>query len=99
MVILMGLTIMILAPIMAIGGIIMAIRQDIPLSGCWSSSCRSWRSSSACSWRAPCRCSVMQVKIDRINQVTREALTGVRVIRAFVRTTTRRSASRPPTTT
>ena len=28
----------------------------------------------------------MQVKIDRINQVTREALSGVRVIRAFVRT-------------
>ena len=30
--------------------------------------------------------AVMQVKIDRINQVTREALSGVRVIRAFVRT-------------
>jgi ATP-binding cassette subfamily B protein len=28
----------------------------------------------------------MQVKIDRVNQVTREALSGVRVIRAFVRT-------------
>jgi ATP-binding cassette subfamily B protein len=28
----------------------------------------------------------MQVKVDRINQVTREALSGVRVIRAFVRT-------------
>ena len=28
----------------------------------------------------------MQVKIDRINQVLREQITGVRVIRAFVRT-------------
>ena len=28
----------------------------------------------------------MQVKIDRINQVMRETLAGVRVIRAFVRT-------------
>ena len=28
----------------------------------------------------------MQVKIDRINQVMRETLSGVRVIRAFVRT-------------
>ena len=28
----------------------------------------------------------VQVKVDRINQVTREALSGVRVIRAFVRT-------------
>ena len=27
----------------------------------------------------------MQVKIDRINQVLREQITGVRVIRAFVR--------------
>jgi len=29
---------------------------------------------------------VMQVKIDGINQVLREQITGVRVIRAFVRT-------------
>ena len=28
----------------------------------------------------------MQVKIDRINQVLRENLSGIRVIRAFVRT-------------
>ena len=28
----------------------------------------------------------MQVKLDRINQVMRETLAGVRVIRAFVRT-------------
>ena len=28
----------------------------------------------------------MQKKIDRINQVTREALSGIRVIRAFDRT-------------
>ena len=27
----------------------------------------------------------MQVKVDRINQVMRETLSGVRVIRAFVR--------------
>ena len=28
----------------------------------------------------------VQVKVDRVNQVTREALSGIRVIRAFVRT-------------
>ncbi len=28
----------------------------------------------------------MQIKVDRVNQVTREALSGIRVIRAFVRT-------------
>ena len=42
---------------------------------------------------------VMQVKIDRINQVLREQITGVRVIRAFVRTRPRPSGSarRTPT--
>src|SRR4051794_27585663 len=33
MVIFMGLTIILLAPIMGIGGVIMALRQDVPLSG------------------------------------------------------------------
>ena len=36
----------------------------------------------------------MQVKIDRVNQVTREALSGIRVIRAFVRTRRRGGALR-----
>ena len=39
----------------------------------------------------------LQVKLDRINQVMRETLAGVRVIRAFVRTSTRNSASTPRT--
>ena len=41
----------------------------------------------------------MQVKIDRINQVLREQITGVRVIRAFVRNRSERGASarRTPT--
>ena len=33
MVVLMGLTVMITAPIMMIGGLIMALRQDVPLTG------------------------------------------------------------------
>ena len=40
----------------------------------------------------------MQVKIDRINQVLREQITGVRVIRAFVRNELR-GASASPTRT
>ena len=32
MVIVMALTVMILAPIMAVGGVIMALREDVPLS-------------------------------------------------------------------
>ncbi len=39
----------------------------------------------------------MQSRIDRINLVLREQITGVRVIRAFVRTPSERSASPTPT--
>ena len=43
----MALTVIVSAPILIIGGIIMALRQDVPAVRrcCWSS-CRSWRSSS-----------------------------------------------------
>jgi ATP-binding cassette, subfamily B, multidrug efflux pump len=83
----LALTVIISAPILAVGGIIMAIRQDVALSGLlivilpimglviglvMSRAIPLFRS--------------MQVKLDRINQVTRETLAGVRVIRAFVRT-------------
>jgi ATP-binding cassette, subfamily B, multidrug efflux pump len=87
MLVLMGLTVMLTAPIMCIGGIVMALRQDVPLSalllvivplmaviiGLLMS-------------RAIPLFRVMQVKIDRVNQVLREQLSGIRVIRAFVRT-------------
>ena len=87
MVVLLGLNMMIIAPILAVGGIIMALRQDVPLSGVlivilpiMALIVGTLMS------RALPLFGVMQVKIDRINQVTREALSGVRVIRAFVRT-------------
>ncbi len=87
MVVLMGLTVMVTAPIMMVGGIIMALRQDIPLTAVLlvivpimaliiGTLVR----------RAMPMFQAMQKKIDRINQVMRETLAGVRVIRAFVRT-------------
>ncbi len=87
MVVLMGLTLMVSAPIMIVGGLIMALRQDIPLTGILlvivpimvviiGLLVR----------RAMPLFGAMQRKIDRINQVMRETLAGVRVIRAFVRT-------------
>ena len=87
MVVLMGLTVMVSAPIMMIGGLIMALRQDVPLTGLLlvivpimiviiGLLVR----------RAMPLFGAMQKKIDRINQVMRETLAGVRVIRAFVRT-------------
>ena len=86
MLVFMGLTIIVLAPIMAIGGIIMAIRQDLPLSALLVFILPIMATFiGLVMWRAVPLFRSMQVKIDRINQVMREALAGVRVIRAFVR--------------
>ena len=78
---------MISAPILAVGGVIMAYRQDgpltlilvviIPIMALLIYAVMS---------RAIPLFQAMQVKIDRINLVMRETLSGVRVIRAFVRT-------------
>ena len=82
----MALTLMVIAPIMCVGGIFMAIREDAALSLLLVVA-------------VPVMVLVlgvvmilvvpqfrsMQVKIDRITEVLREQITGVRVIRAFVR--------------
>jgi ATP-binding cassette, subfamily B, multidrug efflux pump len=87
MVVLMGLNMMIIAPILAIGGVIMALRQDIPLSGILIVILPIMALIVGLLMaRALPLFQAMQVKIDRVNQVTREALSGIRVIRAFVRT-------------
>jgi ATP-binding cassette, subfamily B, multidrug efflux pump len=87
MVLVMGLTVMVMAPIMSVGGVIMALREDVPLSGLllliiplMAIVIGSLAARALPLFRA------MQVKVDRINQVMREKLAGVRVIRAFVRT-------------
>jgi ATP-binding cassette subfamily B multidrug efflux pump len=87
MLVFMALTLMVSAPILIIGGIIMALQQDVPLSGllvvilpimvAFIGLVMS---------RAIPLFQAMQKKLDRINQVMRETLAGVRVIRAFVRT-------------
>lgn len=86
MVVFMGLTVILLAPIMGIGGIIMAIRQDVPLSSLLVVILPIMFVFIGLVVRiAVPLFRAMQVKLDRINQVMREALAGVRVIRAFVR--------------
>jgi ATP-binding cassette subfamily B protein len=87
MVVFMALTLLISAPILIIGGIIMAIRQDVPLSGLLVIVLPIMVAFIAVVMsRAIPLFRAMQTKIDRINQVMRETLAGVRVIRAFVRT-------------
>jgi len=87
MLVFMALTLLFTAPILIIGGIILALRQDVPLSGLlvvvlplMALFIGVVMSRAIPLFRA------MQLKLDRINQVMRETLAGVRVIRAFVRT-------------
>jgi ATP-binding cassette subfamily B protein len=82
----MGSTMLVTAPLLAIGGIVMAVQQDVGLS---------WLIAVA----VPALLVVagliiarmvplfrqFQKKLDAVNRVMREQLTGVRVVRAFVR--------------
>ncbi len=87
MVVLMALNVMISAPIMVVGGVIMALRQDVPLSGLLLVILPIMGALIAFVMsRAIPLFQAMQRKLDRINLVMRETLAGVRVIRAFVRT-------------
>ena len=87
MLVLMGLTMMIAAPLTAIGGVIMALRTDVQLSAMLLVVIPVMGLVvGLVMWRAVPLFRVMQVKIDKINGVLRENLTGIRVIRAFVRT-------------
>ena len=82
-----ALTLLVLAPITAVGGVIMALRENLTLS---------WvlvvvvpllgLIITATFIKAVPLFRSVQLKIDRINQVLREQITGVRVIRAFIRT-------------
>ena len=87
MVIVMALTVMILAPIMAVGGVFMALREDVPLSSLLVVIIPVMALViGTLVARAMPLFRSMQKKIDRINKVMRENLSGIRVIRAFVRT-------------
>jgi ATP-binding cassette subfamily B multidrug efflux pump len=86
-VVFMGLTLLVSAPILIVGGIIMALQQDVPLSGLLVVVLPLMVGFIALVMsRAIPLFQSMQKKLDRINQVMREKLAGVRVIRAFVRT-------------
>jgi ATP-binding cassette subfamily B multidrug efflux pump len=87
MVVLFALNMIAAAPIMAVGGIIMALREDVPLSGILVVIIPLMAAFiGAVVAKAMPLFKAMQVKIDRVNQVMREKLSGIRVIRAFVRT-------------
>ncbi|HSO30208.1 MAG TPA: ABC transporter ATP-binding protein [Candidatus Sulfomarinibacteraceae bacterium] len=86
-VVLLALNVMVSAPILTIGGVIMALRQDVPLSGLLLVIIPIMAALIGfVMTRAIPLFQAVQRKLDRLNLVMRETLAGVRVIRAFVRT-------------
>jgi ATP-binding cassette subfamily B protein len=82
----MGATMLVTAPLLAIGGIIMALRQDVGLSWLIAVSVPVLLliAGLVISRMVPLFRS-FQSKLDNVNRIMREQLTGVRVVRAFVR--------------
>ena len=86
MLVMMSCTMLVSAPITMVGGVFMAIREDAGLS---------WILLVAVPvlvlaigfliWRMRPLFGVMQTRIDAVNRVLREQITGIRVVRAFVR--------------
>ncbi len=86
MLVVMSLTMLVAAPIMAIGGVFMAVREDGPLSLILLVSIPVLLLTVGSTIvRMVPMFSEMQERIDRMNQVLREQITGIRVVRAFVR--------------
>ncbi|NUW31609.1 ABC transporter ATP-binding protein [Nonomuraea sp. SMC257] len=84
--VLMTLTMMVAAPIMCVGGIVLALRQDTALSSLLLVLLPVMIVMvGVIVMRMRPLFRTMQERIDRINQVLREQITGIRVIRAFVR--------------
>ncbi len=80
------LRMMVSAPLMMIGGLIMALSQDRPLTLVLAVSVPVLLGSIILILRRALPLfQVMQLKLDRLNLVLREGLTGIRVIRAFDR--------------
>jgi ATP-binding cassette, subfamily B, multidrug efflux pump len=86
MLVLMSCTMLVTAPIMCVGGVVMALREDTQLS---------WLmlvcvpvllvAVGSVVVRMVPGFRLMQGRIDEVNRVLREQITGIRVVRAFVR--------------
>ncbi len=86
MLVVLTCTMLIAAPIMCIGGIIMALREDIGLSWLMVVSVPALVVAIGLIIRRMVPgFRLMQARIDVVNRVLREQISGVRVVRAFVR--------------
>jgi ATP-binding cassette subfamily B multidrug efflux pump len=86
MLVLLSLTFLVAAPITITGGVILALREDVGLSGLLAVAVPALVVAvGAVVWRLIPTFRRMQTGIDTVNQVLREQITGIRVVRAFVR--------------
>lgn len=86
MLVLMSCTMLVAAPIMSVGGVFMALREDIGLSWLMLVSVPVLAITlGAIIRRMVPGFRLMQTRIDTVNRVLREQITGIRVVRAFVR--------------
>lgn len=86
MLVLMTSTMLVSAPILAVGGVVMALQQDVGLSAIMAVAIPVLLVAvSLIIVRMVPLFRVMQERIDGVNRVLREQLAGMRVVRAFVR--------------
>jgi ATP-binding cassette, subfamily B, multidrug efflux pump len=86
MLVLVSCTMLVSAPIMCVGGVAMALQEDVGLSWLMAVSVPVLIVAiGLVIVRMVPRFRVMQERIDRVNRVLREQITGIRVVRAFVR--------------
>ena len=86
MLVLMTCTLLLAAPFTAVGGVVLAVRQDAGLSWIFIVTIPLVLvAQGSIIVRMTPTFRLMQEKIDRINGLLREQLTGIRVVRAFVR--------------
>jgi ATP-binding cassette, subfamily B, multidrug efflux pump len=86
MLVVLTCTMLVAAPIMAVGGVIMALREDVGLSWLMLVSVPALAVAIGLIIRKMIpQFRLMQDRIDTVNRVLREQITGVRVVRAFVR--------------
>ncbi|MGI5221970.1 ABC transporter ATP-binding protein [Nocardia sp. CA-290969] len=82
----MASTVAVMAPIMCVGGIIMALREDLGLSWLLLIAVPALAlSMGLIIARMVPAFRLMQSRLDEVNRVLREQITGIRVVRAFVR--------------
>ncbi len=86
MLVMMTATMMVAAPIMMVGGVLMAMREDLGLSWLLAVCVPAlFLVVGLIISRMVPGFRLMQVRIDAVNRILREQITGIRVVRAFVR--------------